>query len=66
MRKRYDLQPRLIALTQAEIDAQRESRTWMPGAVSRATLDPSRWSHRARQASYWRMVELWNEARRLN
>jgi hypothetical protein len=65
MRKPYDPEPRLVALTQADIDAQRESRTWMP-ANSRATLDPARWSQRARQDSRWRMVEIWNEARLLN
>ena len=66
MRKLYDLEPRLVALTQADIDAQKESRTWIPGATSRARLDPARWSQRARQDSYWRMVEIWNEARLLN
>jgi hypothetical protein len=66
MRKPYDLEPRLVALTQADIDAQKQSRTWMPNAASRTTLDPARWSQRARQDSYWRTVEIWNEARLLN
>jgi hypothetical protein len=66
MRKPYDLELRLVALTQADIDAQRESRTWMPNAASRTPLDPARWSQRARQDSYWRTVEIWNRARLLN
>jgi hypothetical protein len=66
MRKPYDLEPRLVALTQADIDAQKQSRSWMPGVASRATLDPARWSQRVRQENYWRTVEIWNEARLLN
>jgi hypothetical protein len=66
MRKPHDLEPRLLALTQADIEAQQRSRSWMPGNTSHATLDPARWTQRARQESYWRTVEMLNEARLLN
>jgi hypothetical protein len=66
MRKPYDLEPRLVALTHADIEAQRQSRTWMPSAASRTTLNPARWSQRTRQDNYWRTVEIWNQTRLLN
>jgi hypothetical protein len=55
MRKRTDLEPRLMALTQAELAAERTSRSWIPQAAGRLQMDPTRWSRRARQESFWRM-----------
>ncbi len=60
MRNSFDAEPRLMALTEADIAAQRRSlRTWMPeSAVVRTMLDPARWSPSARRASYWQMGEI--------
>ena len=55
MRKRPDLEPRLMALTQAELAAQRKERSWIPPSTARAVIDPTRWSQRALQNSYWRV-----------
>ena len=56
MRNSFDTEPRLMALTEAEIAAQGMSRTWMPeNPVARSVLDPARWSRSARRASYWQM-----------
>ena len=55
MRKRTDLEPRLMALTQAELAAQRKERSWIPPSAVRAAMDPTRWSQRASQKSYWRV-----------
>jgi hypothetical protein len=56
MRNSYDAEPRLMALTEADIAAQRSMRTWIPESpVARTMLDPSRWSRSARRASYWQM-----------
>ncbi|HEY7639871.1 MAG TPA: hypothetical protein VH814_09120 [Steroidobacteraceae bacterium] len=56
MRSSFDAEPRLMALTEADIAAQRTSRTWMPESpVARTMLDPSRWSRSTRRASYWQM-----------
>jgi hypothetical protein len=56
-------QPRLAALTDAEIKAQRSNRSWIPAAARDAALDPAHWSRRVRQEKYWRMVEIWNAHR---
>lgn len=67
MRKRFDTEPRLAALSEAELAAQKQSRSWIPeSSIARAALDPARWSRRARQANYWRMVEILNQTRRLH
>ena len=63
MRKRTDLEPRLMALTQAELAAERKTRSWIPQSASRAAMDPTRWSQRALQESYWRLVEIWTNQR---
>lgn len=65
MRKRLDLEPRLAALSQADLTARRSERSWIP-ALPQVALDPARWSQRARQASYWRLVEIWNRTRQLH
>jgi hypothetical protein len=76
MRKRAELNaprteltqeaPRLAALTDAELKAQRSNRSWIPAAARETVLDPSHWSRRARQEQYWRMVEIWNAQRSLH
>ena len=59
MRNSFDTEPRLMALSEADITAQQSSRTWMPESpVARTMLDPSRWSRSARRASYWQMGEI--------
>jgi hypothetical protein len=59
MRNSFDAEPRLMALTEAEIAAQGMPRTWMPESpVARAMIDPARWSRHARRARYWRMGEI--------
>jgi hypothetical protein len=59
MRNSFDAEPRLMALTEAEIAAQGMPRTWMPESpVARTTIDPARWSRHARRAGYWRMGEI--------
>lgn len=59
MRNSFDVEPRLMALTEADITAQQSPRTWMPESpVARTMLDPSRWSRSARRASYWQMSEI--------
>jgi hypothetical protein len=63
MRKRTALEPRLMALSEAELVALHKSRSWIPQASQRAAMDPTRWSQRARQESYWRMVEIWTHQR---
>jgi hypothetical protein len=55
MRKRLDVEPRLMALTQAELAAQRKERSWIPPSDARAVVDPTRWSRRSLQKSYWRV-----------
>jgi hypothetical protein len=67
MRKRFDTEPRLAALTEAELRAQKQSRSWIPEtSTARVALDPARWSRRARQVNYWLSVEILNQARRLH
>lgn len=56
MRKHLDLEPRLMALTQAELAEARAPRSWIPSSARSFELDPKRWSQRARQESYWRMA----------
>jgi len=63
MRKRTALEPRLMALTEAELVALHRSRSWIPQSAPRAAMDPTRWSQRALQESYWRMVEIWTHQR---
>jgi hypothetical protein len=59
MRNSLHTEPRLMALTEADIAAQRASRTWMPESpVVRTMIDPARWSRHARRAGYWRMGEI--------
>ena len=59
MRNSFDAEPRLMALTEADITAQQSQRTWIPESpVARTMLDPSRWSRSARRASYWQMGEM--------
>ncbi|HET9444707.1 MAG TPA: hypothetical protein VFO35_00510 [Steroidobacteraceae bacterium] len=59
MRNSFDAEPRLMALTEAEIAAQGMPRTWMPESpVARTMLDPARWSRNARRVGYWRMGEI--------
>jgi hypothetical protein len=52
-----------MALSEAELVALHKSRSWIPQASQRAAMDPTRWSQRARQESYWRMVEIWTHQR---
>jgi hypothetical protein len=63
MRKRTDLEPRLMALSEAELVALHRSRSWIPPSATRAAMDPTRWSQRALQESYWRMVDIWTHRR---
>jgi hypothetical protein len=56
MRKHLDLEPRLMALTQAELAAERAPRSWIPRSACYFELDPKRWSQRSRAESYWRMA----------
>lgn len=53
MRKYFDLEPRLMALSEAELLAEREMRSWIPQSAARAAVDPSRWSQRSARKSYW-------------
>jgi hypothetical protein len=55
MRKHLDLEPRLMALTQAELAARRAPSSWIPRSAQHLEMDPKRWSQRARHESYWRM-----------
>jgi hypothetical protein len=67
MRKPFDVEPRLAALTEADLRAERETRrSWIPLAARDASLDPALWSRRVRQERYWQMVEVWNAQRRLH
>jgi hypothetical protein len=52
-----------MALTEAELAAQRKSRSWIPESGMRAAMDPTRWSQRALQESYWRLVDIWTRQR---
>ena len=52
MRKRTVLEPRLMALSEAELAAQRKSRSWIPQSAARA-----------QQESYRRMVDIWTRQR---
>jgi hypothetical protein len=63
LRKLNDQQPRLVALSDAELKVQRTNRSWIPLAARDAVLDPAHWSRRVRQEKYWRMVEIWNAQR---
>jgi hypothetical protein len=61
MRHSFDTEPRLMALTEAEIEAQAAPRTWMHAgsAFSGALADPhARWSQQARRAAYWQMSQV--------
>jgi hypothetical protein len=62
MRKRA-LEPRLMALTEAELATQRKTRSWIPQSGARTAMDPTRWSQRALQESYWRLVDSWTRQR---
>jgi hypothetical protein len=37
-----------MALTAAELAAQRQTRSWIPQSVARAAMDPKRWAQRER------------------
>lgn len=63
MRKRAALEPRLMALTEAELAARRKTRSWIPQSAVRAAMDPTHWSDRALQESYWRIVDIWTQQR---
>lgn len=63
MRKRTALEPRLMALSEAELVALHQSRSWIPQSVTRVAMDPARWSQRTRQESYWRMVDICTQLR---
>ncbi|HKS55388.1 MAG TPA: hypothetical protein VJS12_08895 [Steroidobacteraceae bacterium] len=63
MRKRTALEPRLMALSEAELVALHKSRSWIPQSAPRAAMDPTRWSQRAQQERYWRMVDIWTQLR---
>jgi hypothetical protein len=63
MRKRTALEPRLMALSEAELTAHRKSRSWIPQSSTRTAMDPTRWSQRALQESYWRLVDIWTQQR---
>jgi hypothetical protein len=52
-----------MALTEAELAAQRKSRSWIPASAVRAAMDPTRWSQRAQQERYWRLVDIWTQQR---
>ena len=58
MRIRTALEPRLMALTEAELAAQRKTRSWIPQSGARAAMDPTRWSRRAVHESYWQLVDI--------
>jgi hypothetical protein len=66
MRNSFDAEPRLMALTEADLAAQRVSPTWMLGrsGFSPTLLvglkpDPqTRWSRHARRAAYWTLGEI--------
>jgi hypothetical protein len=60
MRHSFDTEPRLMALTEAEIEAQAAPRSWMHSgsSFSGALADPqARWSRQAR-AAYWQMSQI--------
>jgi hypothetical protein len=52
-----------MALSEAELVALHKSHSWIPTSTTRAAMDPTRWSQRARQESYWRMVDIWTQLR---
>lgn len=61
MRHSFDTEPRLMALTEAEIEAQAAPRTWMHSGwgFSGTLSDPqARWSRQARRAAYWQMSQI--------
>jgi hypothetical protein len=61
MRHSFDTEPRLMALTEAEIEALAAPRTWMHSGVgfSGVLADPqARWSRHARHAAYWQMSQI--------
>jgi len=58
MRKRIDLEPRLMALSEAELVASRRTRSWIPqGSDARLAMNPMRWLQRVRQPE---SLALWN------
>jgi hypothetical protein len=52
-----------MALSEAELVALHKSRSWIPQSTPRTAMDPTRWSQRALQESYWRMVDIWTQQR---
>ena len=64
MRNIKDTASRIVAGT-PELELREVSVSWLPtSSYPQVALDPARWSQRARQARYWRMVEILNRARR--
>ena len=64
MRKINDSTSRIVAGTH-ELELREVSVSWLPtSSYPQVALDPARWSQRARQARYWRMVEILHRARR--
>jgi hypothetical protein len=55
MRVFRETTPRLAALSEAELKAQRPSRSWIPGAAN-AALDPLQTAQRDLLAKYWRLA----------
>ncbi|MFL6548446.1 MAG: hypothetical protein ACJ8OJ_07095 [Povalibacter sp.] len=64
MRKPFDTEPRIVALTESALTEQQVPSSWIPETSTvRVALDPARWSRRSREASYWRMVQILNQTR---
>lgn len=61
MRHSFDTEPRLMALTEAEIEAQAAPRTWMYGGLGfngSLTEAHARWTRHARRAAYLPMAQI--------
>jgi hypothetical protein len=61
MRHSFDSEPRLMALTEAEIEALAAPRNWMhSGFAFNGPLADShaRWSRQVRRAAYWQMSRI--------
>jgi hypothetical protein len=61
MRHSFDTEPRLMALTEAEIEAQAAPRTWMYGGLGfNANIADAhaRWSQHARRAAYRQLSQV--------
>jgi len=50
---------RLLASSSADRSVGRTTQSWLPAtAVARVTMDPTRWSQRARQERYWQLIGI--------